>query len=226
MTQLRIKRLHPDAKIPQFATAGAACFDLHAVDADVFEPHRCDKKAVIFSTGLAVEIPPGYVLKIYSRSGHGFKNAVRLSNCVGIIDSDYRGEIKVSLRADGEACPKVRTGDRIAQAMLELAPRFEIVEVEELSQTARGEGGFGSTGTGALPQQAGDHARDDDTIQCALLLVGSLNEVPLDVIATWTLEQCVEAHEWALAVHYNASDNDNVAVPPRPAFLDEYVVQR
>lgn len=148
MTQLRIKRLHPDAKIPQFATAGAACIDLHAIEAHAFKPHPTDVHAVIFRTGLAVEVPPGWCLEIYSRSGQGFKDAIRLSNCVGIIDADYRGEIMVSLRADGEHCSKVRTGDRIAQAKLAPAPRFEIVEVEELSETARGEGGFGSTGTG------------------------------------------------------------------------------
>lgn len=231
MTTLRIKRVHPDAQIPQYATAGAACFDLHAVEEnDAFKAHPVDQHAAIFRTGLAVEVPPGYVLKIYSRSGHGFNHAMRLSNCVGVIDSDYRGEILVSLRADANYCPKVRTGDRIAQAMLELAPRCELIEVDELSETARGQGGFGSTGTGALPQKSGvewvTYERDDDSIQCALLLVGRLNEVPLDVIATWTLEQCIEAHEWALAVHYKASDNDNVVVPPRPAFLDAYVVPR
>ncbi|WP_063802235.1 dUTP diphosphatase [Burkholderia ubonensis] len=229
MTTLKIKRVHPDAKIPQFATAGAACIDLHAIEADAFKPHPTDKHACIFRTGLAVEIPSGFVLKIYSRSGHGFKDAIRLSNCVGVIDSDYRGEIMVSLRADGESCSKVRTGDRIAQAMLEIAPRFEIVEVDELSETARGEGGFGSTGTGAISAETAalgmvQYTRDDESIQCALMLVGSLKEVPLDVIAKWTLDQCIEAHDWALAVHLSAADNDHVKVPPRPPFLNAYVM--
>jgi dUTP pyrophosphatase len=83
---------------------------------------------------------------IFSRSGHGFKDALRLSNCVGVIDSDYRGEVMVSLRADGEACPKIRTGDRIAQAMILPVPAVEFEEVEDLTETARGAGGFGSTG--------------------------------------------------------------------------------
>jgi dUTP pyrophosphatase len=143
---LKIKKTHPDAIIPKYATAGAACFDLHAIEADWFTPHPTDKHAAIFRTGLAVEVPAGWVMKIYSRSGHGFNQGMRLSNCVGIIDSDYRGEIRVSLRADGEACAKVRDGDRIAQAMLEPAPQCMFVEVDELSETQRGAGGFGSTG--------------------------------------------------------------------------------
>jgi dUTP pyrophosphatase len=228
MIDLKIKRLHPDAVIPQYATAGAACFDLCAVEpGDAFKPHPVDQHAAIFRTGLAFEVPPGFALMIYSRSGHGFKEAMRLSNCVGVIDSDYRGEVMVSLRADGESCAKVRTGDRIAQAMLTLVPVAQLIEVNELSETARGEGGFGSTGTGAIPAQTAvldmvQYERDDESIQCALLLVGEVKEVPLDVIATWTLEQCIQAHDWALAVHMKASDNDDVVVPPRPAFLDAY----
>lgn len=147
---LKIKRVHPDAVMPQYATAGAACFDLHVIEADNFKPHPTDIHAAIFRTGLAVEVPPGWCLEIYSRSGQGFKDAIRLSNAVGVIDSDYRGELMVSLRADGKTCTKVREGDRIAQAKLVLAPQCQLVEVEDLSETARGEGGFGSTGTGAL----------------------------------------------------------------------------
>jgi dUTP pyrophosphatase len=144
--KLKIKRLDPRAIIPKFATEGAACFDLHALDADKFKWHPADESAVIFRTGIAVEIPPGYVMMIHSRSGHGFKEAIRLSNCTGVIDSDYRGEIMVSLRADGEHCTKVREGDRIAQAMILALPVVQIEEADALSDTARGTGGFGSTG--------------------------------------------------------------------------------
>jgi dUTP pyrophosphatase len=144
--KLKIKRLDERAIIPKFATDGAACFDLHAIDGDVFESHPTDAKAAIFRTGLAFEIPPGYVMNVYSRSGHGFKDAMRLSNCVGVIDSDYRGEIKVALRVDGESRTLVRTGDRIAQAMIVALPVVQIEEVDELSDTARGASGFGSTG--------------------------------------------------------------------------------
>lgn len=166
---LKVKRLHPDAVIPQYATDGSACFDLHAVGVggltnaewEVFE-----KKAHLmrpgvtrytelepgepqtFATGLAFEVPAGHVLLIFSRSGHGFNHNTRLANCVGVIDSDYRGEVMVKLRNDGGGnfSPRIQTGDRIAQAMLVPIPRVQLVEVDELSDTARGAGGFGSTG--------------------------------------------------------------------------------
>ena len=144
MTTLKIKKLHPDAIIPKFATEGAACVDLVAVGDG--HPHENDLHAWIFPTGLTFEIPAGYAMLIFSRSGHGFKDAMRLSNCVGVIDSDYRGEVKVSLRADGKQPTRVYKGDRIAQAMLIQLPFVNIIEVEELSETARGAGGFGSTG--------------------------------------------------------------------------------
>lgn len=147
---VKVKRLHPAAVLPVHATAGAACFDLIAVDADNCERHPNDVHGVIFGTGLAFEIPPGFVMLIFSRSGQGFNNAVRLSNCVGVIDSDYRGEVKVALRFDASAdyrCPKVRSGDRIAQAMIVAAPAVALVEADELGETERGAGGFGSTGT-------------------------------------------------------------------------------
>lgn len=145
--QLKVKKTHPDAVMPKYATAGAACFDLTAIDDGT--PHPNDWHAAIYRTGLAFEVPPGYVLKVYSRSGHGFKDAIRLSNAVGVIDSDYRGEVMVSLRFDdsgGLRSRKVRAGDRIAQAMLEVVPAVDLVETDELSDTERGTGGFGSTG--------------------------------------------------------------------------------
>ena len=93
---------------------------------------------------------PYQVMLVFSRSGHGFNHAVRLANSVGVIDSDYRGEVKVKLACDD--CPddepplKINPGDRIAQAMVLPIPRVEFEEVTELSATARGQGGFGSTG--------------------------------------------------------------------------------
>lgn len=141
---LKVKRLHPDAIIPAYQTAGAACFDLHALDEG--RPHPRDPHAAIFRTGLAFEVPHGWAMMIYSRSGHGFKNGVRLSNSVGVIDSDYRGEIKVALHNDSRAKFKVANGERIAQAMLMPVPRVNMVETEQLSETDRGTGGFGSTG--------------------------------------------------------------------------------
>lgn len=146
--KLKFKKLHPAAVTPQYATPGAACFDLHAIISET-EAHMVMMGALTFRTGLAVEVPAGHVMLIFSRSGHGFKNDVRLSNCVGVIDSDYRGELQVRLRADSTVASAgiaVRNGDRIAQAMIVPIPAVELEEVGELTDTARGAGGFGSTG--------------------------------------------------------------------------------
>lgn len=142
VAEVKIKRLHPDAILPVYATAGAACFDLHALGDGVVLPGR----SAIFDVGFSVEVPPGYVMKVYSRSGHGFKHGIRLGNGTGIVDSDYRGELMVALRNDSDERFIVRKGDRIAQAMIEVSLPVEIVEVDELSTTERGAGGIGSTG--------------------------------------------------------------------------------
>lgn len=144
--QIKIKKCREGAVIPQYATAGAACFDLCAVlYEDVFV---YDKYPVIIPTGLQFEIPEGYALMIYSRSGHGFKNDVRLSNCVGILDVDYRGELMVKLTQDSDSFSGflVSNGDRIAQGMIIPVNQVSFEEVDMLSDTARGDGGFGSTG--------------------------------------------------------------------------------
>ena len=146
--KISVKKLHPDAIIPKYASHGAACFDLHMLGEEAGS--HVDSSARYFTTGLSFEIPAGYVMLIFSRSGHGFNRALRLSNCVGVIDSDYRGEIKVALRYDGDdnitEYPVLRYGDRIAQAMILPTAGIELVEVDELSKTDRGTGGFGSTG--------------------------------------------------------------------------------
>lgn len=145
-----MKRLTDTAILPAFATAGAACFDLHA---DLKSEDGCEQIIFsyehIFRTGLAFDIPKGYALMVYSRSGHGFKNDVRLANCVGVIDSDYTGEVKVKLTIDHDGSFTVSHGDRIAQAMLIKVPCVQLVEVDELKTTERGANGFGSTGTSA-----------------------------------------------------------------------------
>lgn len=139
---LGIKRISDIACIPKQESAGAACFDLVATsEGDV--PPGC---ATVFDTGLVFEIPKGYAMMVYSRSGHGFKNGIRLSNCVGVIDSDYRGEVKVKLQNDSNSAFRVNVGDRIAQAMLVEIPNLHIMELKEVSSTERGTGGFGSTG--------------------------------------------------------------------------------
>lgn len=151
--QLKVKRLHPDAIMPKYQSAGAACFDLHALITAVpgFEHDGRSQimgDSMTLRTGLAFEIPQGWVMLIYSRSGDGFNWGIRLANCVGVIDSDYRGEVQVKLARDvyQGARRVIKHGDRIAQAMLVQLPQVDLVEVSELSVTERGEAGFGSTG--------------------------------------------------------------------------------
>lgn len=142
--KILIKKLNAAAQVPVYASAGAACFDLHAIENG--NVHHANSGN--FRTGLAFEIPDGHVMLIFSRSGHGFKHATRLANCVGVIDSDYRGEVAVKLTCDGmygENLP-VKAGDRIAQAMVVPVDRVEFELVDELSSTERGAGGFGHTG--------------------------------------------------------------------------------
>lgn len=146
--QINIKQLSPLAKMPTYATDGSGWFDLYSINTLprlVQEGHP-----VVFDTGLAFEIPPGYGMFILSRSGHGFNFDTRLANCVGCIDYDYRGEIKVKLTCDverDEGMPmSVMPGDRIAQACILPIPRVSFEFVDELGETARGKGGFGSTG--------------------------------------------------------------------------------
>ena len=145
--QLKVMKLDEHATLPTFGTEGAACFDLYAnlpggIVSNVCRPHQ----RLTIDTGLAFEVPPGHALMIYSRSGQGFNDNTRLSNCVGVIDSDYRGEVRVALtRDDGEGL-FIHHGDRIAQAMLIPVPTVLLEEVEELSPTKRGTGAYGSTG--------------------------------------------------------------------------------
>lgn len=141
---MKIKKLHPAAVVPTYGTEGSACFDLYAVQPEA-EIRVVDTATV--RTGLAFEVPQGFVMLVFSRSGHGFKNDVRLANCVGVIDSDYRGELMVKLTNDNPSdCLAVHPGDRIAQAMLLPVSQTYFEVVDELSSTDRGAGGFGSTG--------------------------------------------------------------------------------
>lgn len=139
---IKVKKTHPDAIIPQYATDGAACFDLHAVEGGTVGA----RSAFNFNTGLAFEIPQGHTMLVYSRSGHGFKHGLRLCNSVGVVDADYRGTVAVKLVNDSPIPFFFEKGDRIAQAMVIPVDRCELEEVEELSETVRGENGLGSTG--------------------------------------------------------------------------------
>jgi dUTP pyrophosphatase len=152
---LKFKKMHSNAIAPKYATPGAACFDLHAATVEGMTNIGANVQTgypITCSTGLSFEIPEGFVMLVYSRSGHGFKHQVRLSNAVGVVDSDYRGEVMVQLISDardedlGYVPFFVRPGDRIAQAMIVPIFDLEMEEVDELSTTERGTGGFGSTG--------------------------------------------------------------------------------
>ena len=151
--QVKVKKLHPDAIMPKYATDGSACFDIHALgDWDIgghgFVIPVTPDEPQTFKTGLAFQVQEGHVMLVFSRSGHGFKNSTRLSNCVGVIDADYRGELMVSLTRDSAPndVVQIKAGDRIAQAMIIPIPSVTLVEVDELTETQRGTGGFGSTG--------------------------------------------------------------------------------
>ena len=141
MMQLKVKRLDPRAVIPKYQSDGAACFDLVAIDRTDVAPG-----IALYHTGLSFDIPQGYVLEVYSRSGHGFNQNTRLANCVGIVDSDYRGEVMVKLVRDDGYAEMPYVENRVAQAMLRRVDQVEFIEVDELSETKRGTNGMGSTG--------------------------------------------------------------------------------
>lgn len=147
---MKIKRLHPDAIVPTLGSAAAAGYDLYALYPCDFEPDS----TYLIHTGLAIEIPEGFWGGIYARSGLATKKGLRPANCVGVIDSDYRGEIMVALHNDSSSIQHIEAGDRIAQLVFH--QQYTIVPdedgniwqvVEDLSETDRGIGGFGSTGT-------------------------------------------------------------------------------
>lgn len=155
MTHCKIKMLDPKAKLPTYATDGSAAFDLYAASA-----RYIGWNLVEYGLGFSVEIPKDWGLFILSRSGQGFNMQQRLSNCVGLIDSDYRGEVKVQLfsdfvvktdRSETYFSPvDLNPTKAIAQGVLLYVPQTTFEIVNELSDTARGTGGFGSTDKGTL----------------------------------------------------------------------------
>ncbi len=145
MNILKVKKLDERACLPQKATEHSACFDLRCVldDPYVLQPGEFHS----FNTGIAIEMPdPCCVALVYSRSGMGAKHGISLSNSVGVIDYDYRGEVIVSLINNSDEPYRIEPGDRIAQLMIQRTEAVEAVFCEELSETDRGSGGFGSTG--------------------------------------------------------------------------------
>lgn len=137
-------RIGKDIPLPYYATAGAAAIDLHAcIDADTVIPPHGQK---MIPTGIAAAIPEGHVGIMAVRSSMGARHGITMVNGIGVIDSDYRGEMRVNLFNTTDRPYTVQIGDRIAQLMVVpvLCPAIRVVE--ELPETERGEGGFGSTG--------------------------------------------------------------------------------
>lgn len=143
---IKIKKLTNTAWVPLKATDGSAGFDLYADTIGESAPIYPGETKLI-GTGIAMEIPEGYFGAIYARSGLATKKGLRPANCVGVIDSDYRGEICVALHNDSSNPKTIGAHERIAQLVIQpYATVTELIEVDNLSDTERGEGGFGSTG--------------------------------------------------------------------------------
>ena len=145
MTKILIKRLSNKVSLPKYETKGSSGMDLAANIENVI--NLAPNKSIIIPTGLTVAIPKGFEIQIRPRSGLAAKNKISVLNTPGTIDSDYRGELKVILINLGQKKFKVENGLRIAQMVLCPIIHAKLEEVDELKDTERGEGGFGSTGT-------------------------------------------------------------------------------
>lgn len=149
---LKLKKIKSDAKLPQRATTGSAGMDLFAcIDKDItIKP----KELITIPTGIAISLEDNtFVGLLFARSSLATKHGITLSNGVGVIDSDYRGEIKVGLCNFSDNPYIIKRNDRIAQLLIMSVFPVEIEEVEDLGNTIRGKGGFGSTGKQKYPQQ-------------------------------------------------------------------------
>lgn len=142
ITEINFKKIHPDAIIPKYKTIGAAGADLYSVENIEIE----SGKTTIIDLGFAVSIPFGYEIQIRSRSGLAIDYGVIVLNSPGTVDADFRGKMKVILSNFGSNTFSVVKGDRIAQMVLAKVEYASFIEVEELTDTVRGEDGFGSTG--------------------------------------------------------------------------------
>ncbi len=140
--QLEVKRLAPNAAVPVYAHPGDAGMDLHANEELTLNPGDSG----IVRTGIAIALPPGTEAQVRPRSGLALKHGVTVLNAPGTIDEGYRGEVGVILINHGSVPYRIEKGMRIAQMVVQPVLRVDVVETEELSETRRGEGGFGSTG--------------------------------------------------------------------------------
>lgn len=143
---MKIMKIYDDAILPTRGSAEAAGYDLYArlKEHETLQilPHQTTK----IGTGIAIECPKGYFAGIFARSGLATKQGLRPANCVGVVDSDYRGEIIVAIHNDSDEIHYIENGDRIAQMILIPYIPMTFVETDELSESGRGQDGFGSTG--------------------------------------------------------------------------------
>ena len=143
--QVSVKKLREDARLPFSGSEHSAGYDLYACtgrEMNVIAPHT----SVMIGTGLACAIPEGYFGALFARSGLAAKEGLRPANCVGVLDSDYRGEIMIALHNDSDQERCVKDGERIAQLVVMPYLAVSFSQTDELDETQRGEGGFGHTG--------------------------------------------------------------------------------
>ena len=143
--EVKIKKLDERATVPSYGSEHAAGFDLYAIldDELTIKSHE----TILVKTGLAMEVPLGYAGMIFARSGLATKKGLAPANKVGVVDSDYRGEVMVALHNHSNIDQTISNGERIAQMVIMPFYKAEFIVVDELSDTERGSGGFGSTGT-------------------------------------------------------------------------------
>ena len=145
MYEVKFKKMRPSAKLPSYATEGAAAIDLSAAIDEEITLAPSERRLI--PTGIAISIPKNTVAILSARSGLSAKKGITAANGIGVIDSDYRGEIFFSAVNLSTEAYTITPGERVAQLMLMPVYAMSLVETDDLDKTARGEGGFGSTGT-------------------------------------------------------------------------------
>lgn len=143
---MKIMKIYDDAILPTRGSAEAAGYDLYARLKEHETLQILPHQTIKIGTGIAIECPKGYFAGIFARSGLATKQGLRPANCVGVVDSDYRGEIIVAIHNDSDEIRYIENGDRIAQMILIPYIPMTFIETDELSESGRGQDGFGSTG--------------------------------------------------------------------------------
>lgn len=142
LMKIKVKKLKEDAVIPHYAHEGDAGMDVYSVADEMIEPGEIK----LIPTGLSFELPRGIEMQVRPKSGLAIKHGITLTNSPGTLDSGYRGELKVILQNEGKRQYKVKKGEKVAQIVLARYEEVEFEESDELMETSRGAGGFGSTG--------------------------------------------------------------------------------